>query len=325
MKLYLTSLITENKKKLKMIFEIASIFIMPILSIIGFIFNLLSIIVFSLIIKNDHRDDMYKYLLLKSICEALGCFFSTFSPMYYYNGSLKNTFIMVNWFIWFQMYIIKALFMSSSGFEIAATFNCCILIEKQLKWCEKRVSFCLWILFILILSFGVEIIPTFMITINEYTFIDQFNRTIHRYNVSGNHFVLKYFLFGLVDSIIKEVLFLLILLSLNIYILYKLIQIGRRKKRLATNSSNIQNNRRAEKRKAMMIIVLFLTFIMGHLPNFLFFAFNKYFGSEKFWTGSITYGLIFLYFSYSISFFVYFAFNNVFRHLFLKFILFRPN
>jgi hypothetical protein len=301
----------------------ALIIIIPILSIIGLIGNIFSIIVFSLIIKNGQRDDMYKYLFLKSICEALGCFFSTFCPMYYYNGSLKNSFVISVWFIWFQQYIIKALFMASSGFEIAATFNCSILIEKQLKWCEKRLSFFLWILSILVLSFGVEIIPTFMLNMNEYTFIDQFNRTIHRYNVSYNHFGSKYYLFGLGESIIKEVLFLLILLSLNIYILYKLIQIGRRKKRLTTNNSNNQNSHRAEKRKAMMIIVLFLKFIMGHLPNFLFFAFKKYFGSDQFWIGSTTYGLIFLYFSYSTSFFVYFSFNNVFRHLFLKFIPFR--
>jgi hypothetical protein len=74
--------------------KITFIFIVPILSIIGFILNLLSTIVFSLIIKNGQRDDMYKHLLLKSICEMMGCFFSTFYPMSYYGGPLSYTYIM---------------------------------------------------------------------------------------------------------------------------------------------------------------------------------------------------------------------------------------
>jgi hypothetical protein len=48
--------------------QITNVFIIPILSIIGFILNSLSTIVFSLIIKNGQKDDMYKHLLLKSIC-----------------------------------------------------------------------------------------------------------------------------------------------------------------------------------------------------------------------------------------------------------------
>jgi hypothetical protein len=298
-------------------------FLIPILSIIGFIANLLSIIIFSLIIKNEQRDDMYKYLLLKSICEMLGCLFSVLNQLRYYFTILLNTYIMVVWSIWFEEYIIKALFMASTGYEIAATFNCAISIEKRMKWCQKRVSFWLWVIFILILSFGVEIFPVFMVFIRKLHFTDQFNRTIYVYDMRlPSSSVLKLSSFYFSRSLIEDVMFLFILLSINIYILVKLIQIGRRKKRLTSKNSNIQNSNRAENRKIMMIIVLFLTFLLGHLPRFLTFAFIRT-GSFQFWLDFSNYGDIFLYFSYSTSFFVYFAFNNNFKNLFLKIIHFR--
>jgi hypothetical protein len=303
--------------------EITNVIIIPILSIIGFIFNLLSTIVFSLIVKNGQRDDMYKYLLLKSICEMIGCFFSTFYPLYFSKSNLRFTFIVTVWYIWFKEYIKFALFMASTGFEIAATFNCAISIEKRMKWCQKRISFWFSVVFILILSFGVEMFPALMYYIVDYDIIDKYNRTIHRYNAFTNELSFKFDIFGLYESIIKEVIFLVILLSLNCYILVKLIQIGRRKKRLTTNSSNIQNSNRAEKRKIIMIIVLFSTFLLGHFPNFLWFTVHNYFGSFLFWADFTYCGLIFSYFSYSISFFVYFFFNNIFRRLFLKSIHFR--
>jgi hypothetical protein len=293
----------------------------PIVSVIGFIFNLLSTIVFSLIIKNGLRDDMYKYLLLKSICETLGCFFNLMS---FNTIGFKaiSTYIYTVWQIWFENYIIKALFMASTGFEIAATFNCAISIEKKMKWCQKRLSFWLWVVFILVLSFGVEIFPVFINYIQEFTFIDQFNKTSHKYVVWPNLLYMKsYGKFGLAENIFKEVLFFLILLSLNFYILFKLIQIGRRKKRLNTNSSNVQNSTRAENRKKTMIIFLFLIFLFGHLPIVIYYLVNRSWGAPSSWIHFLICGEILFYFSYSTSFFVYFAFNNIFRRLCLKMIL----
>jgi hypothetical protein len=281
--------------------KIIYVITIPILNVIGFITNIISIIVFSLIIKNEQRDgDMYKHLLLKSICEMLGCFFSIFNAIYRLNGMLSRTFIMTIWLIWFHEYINKALFMASTGFEIAATFSCAISIEKRMKWCEKRLSFWLWVLFILILSFGVEIYSIFLFTIRKVNDIDQFNRTIHYYELRLTRLFRKIKILGLIDSIIREVIFLIILLSLNSYILYKIIQIGRRKKRLTSNSSNVQNSNRAENRKIIMIIVLFLTFLLGHLPNFLIFAVNNGHLTTLFWFYFTAYGDLFLYLSYFI-------------------------
>jgi hypothetical protein len=301
--------------------KITFIFIVPILSIIGFILNLLSTIVFSLMIKNGQRDDMYKHLLLKSICEMMGCFFSTFYPMSYYDGSLSFTYIMAVWNIWFKQYIIYGFFMASIGFEIAATFSCAISIEKKMKWCEKRLSFWIWVLTILILSFGIEMFPVFTYQIKMLSYSKK-NETFHEYHVRRNYLYSKSKTFKLVDSIIKDVIFLMILLSLNCYILFKLIQIGRRKRRLNGNNSNNQNSNRAETRKITMIIVLFLIFFLGHLPFFICFAFGEIIVNYTFFSILYKFGIIFLYFSYSASFLVYFAFNNNFRRLFLKIIHF---
>jgi hypothetical protein len=302
----------------------SKLFIIPIISIIGFITNLVSAIVFSLIIKNEQRrDDMYRHLLLKSICEMLGCFFSVFGVIYYNTGTLKNTYIMAIWNVYFENYIIKALFMASTGFEIAATFSCAISIEKRMKWCQKKLSFWLWIIFILITSFGLEMFPAFTFTIRDFKITDRFNRTIHKYTPYTNYLAFKRGIFGLVESYIKEIIFLLILLSLNSYILFKLIQIGRRKKRLTANNSRVQSSNRAENRKIIMILVLFLYFVLGHMPNIVYFGVNTSFYANQFWIHFKSCAEIFLYLSYSTSLFVYFGFNNIFRRLFLKLIHFR--
>jgi hypothetical protein len=191
-----------------------------------------------------------------------------------------------------------------------------------MRWCEKKLSFCMCVLFILILSFGVELFPVFTNFIDENRYVDKFNKTIHRYDVLSNILSVNLGKFGLGESIIKEVLFLIILLTLNCYILYKLIQIGRRKKRLTSNSLNVQNSTRAGNRKIIMILFLFLTFLLGHLPNFLFFVFSDGYYSNSFWVDFKDYGTIFFYFSFSTSFFVYFAFNNIFKRFFLRIIPF---
>jgi hypothetical protein len=302
-----------------MLWQTIYVFIIPILSLIGFIFNLLCTIVFSLIIKNGQRDDMFKHFLLKSICEMFGCGFSVFRSIYHSYSPLSYSFIMVVWYIWFHKFITKALLMASTEFEIAATFNCAISIEKQMKWCEKRLSFWFSVTFIVIISFGVELFPVLTYYIIKYDSIDSSNKTVREYFPNQNNLVFKLEKFGLAESIIKEVVFLLILLSLNIYILFKLIQIGQRKKRLTSTSSNVQN--RAERRKILMIIVLFSSFLLGHLPNFLYFGFRTY-HSLLFWTDFKDWGEIFLYFSYSTSFFVYYSFNKTFKRFFLKIIQF---
>jgi hypothetical protein len=300
------------------LWQILNIFIIPILSLVGFIFNLLSTIIFSLIIKKGQKDDMYKYLLLKSICEMMGCGFSTFYAMYYYEGILAHTYVMVVWYIWFENYIIKAFFMSSTGFEIAAVFSCAISIEKQMRWCEKRLSFCIWVISIVILSFGVEMFPIFTYSIIDYNYTDHSNRTIGMYDKTYKKLYDEMTKFSIAESFIKEVFCLLILLFINGYILYKLIQIGRRKRRLTNN----HNSNKAETRKIIMIIVLFITFLLGHLPYFVFFASGNDYYSSPAWTNFVDYGTIFLYLSYSTSFFVFFFFNNIFRRLFLKIIHF---
>jgi hypothetical protein len=255
---------------------------------------------------------------LKSICEMLGFLFSVFSAIYYFDGPLAITYTMSVWFIWFEGYIIKALFLASSGFEIAATFNCALSIENKMKWCQTKVSFWLWAFSILVLSFGLEMFPIFTLSINEHNYINKYNKSIHFFDVSSNRLSSKLRQFGLADSIIKEIVFLIILLSLNIYILFKIVQIRKRKKRLSTNISNIQNSNRAENRKITMIIVLFSTYFSGHLPNVIFFVFSDGYFYTEFWANFINYVTIFLYVSYSTSFFVYFSFNNIFRRLFLK-------
>jgi hypothetical protein len=189
-----------------------------------------------------------------------------------------------------------------------------------MKWCERKVSFWIWVVFIFGVSFGAEIVWPLMYSIKETEYTNQFNQTVNGYYPMSSSLTstVNFGMFGIIESIIKDITSLIILLSLNCYILFKLIQIGRRKKRLTTNSSNIQNSTNAEIRKIFMIIVLFFVFLLGHLPNFLWYIIRSYTHLNQFLNDITECGAIILYFSYSTSLLVYFAFNVIFRRYLMK-------
>jgi hypothetical protein len=142
--------------------------------------------------------------------------------------------------------------------------------------------------------------PVFFFSVGDYSYVDQFNRTNHIYNVSKSPSVVQFEKFGLSESIIKGIMFLLILLSLNVYIFIKLVQIGRRKRRLTSNSQN--RNNRAETRKIIMLIVLFLTFLLSRFPNIVYFVVNTEFDATLFWIKFKGYGEITFEFKFNFIF-----------------------
>jgi hypothetical protein len=304
--------------------------ILPIIYLISFLINFVSVLVFLKVLKNKRRANepasssiMYKYLLLKSICDTLTGPIQI-SVLIFKDNNYWNTISRCIWSLVFYLYFSQSFYLASGFFEIAAAFNCAISIENKLKWLQTKLSF-------YITTIGLF---AFCFVYQSFYFICKY---IDKYESSYNNIVtvtyslkdkIKYFdieqNFELSTSIIRDLVCLVFLVILNGFILFKMVQIRKRRSHLQSNSqsANRLNSRRAENRKIKMIVSLFIIYALGHLP-YTFVHLNLL--SPLVLNYAIYYDQIFLAISYSTSFFVYFCFDikfnsvimgifNIFRH-----------
>jgi hypothetical protein len=292
--------------------------IVPIINIMSFLMNFICVLVFLKVLKNKRSANepasssiMYKYLLLKSICDTVSSIIQMtvliFKENNYYGYLIRSI-----WSLVFYLYFSQSFYLASGFFEIAATFNCAVSIENKLKWLQTKLSF-------YITTIGLF---AFCFVYQSFYFIFKHIQTkelINNSTVTIFYFINDSFLyykteqnFEFSTSIIRDLVCLLILIILNAFILFKMIQIRRRRSHLQSNSqsANQLNSRRAEHRKIKMILFLFIVYALGHLPftlvhlNLLDPIIRNY---------VIYYAKIFLAISYSTSFFIYFFFDKKFN------------
>ncbi len=98
-----------------------------------------SIFVFSLIlICEKQHSNMFKYLLLNAINDAIQFVIQSFAPLFYTNPS---TYASQVWFIGFYYSVESVNELSSGFFELAATFDCMITINRKFDCCKKKLFF----------------------------------------------------------------------------------------------------------------------------------------------------------------------------------------
>jgi hypothetical protein len=292
--------------------------ILPIINIISFLMNIVCVLVFLKVLKNKRRANepasssiMYKYLLLKSICDTISSFIQI-SVLIFKEKNYSESLVRSIWYLCFDLYLTRSFYLASGFFEIAATFNCAISIENKLKWLQTKLSFYITTIGLFAFCFVYqsfyfifkriqtkESIKNTTVTISYYI-----NDSVLNYKIEQN--------FELSTFIIRDLVCLLILIILNAFILFKMVQIRKRRHHLQSNSqsANRLNSRRAENRKIKMIVSLFIIYAFGHLPytfvhlNLLDISIHNY---------AIYYSEIFLAISYSTSFVVYSFFDNKFN------------
>jgi hypothetical protein len=299
--------------------------ILPSINIISFLLNFISILVILKVLKDKRRANeplsssiMYKYLLLKGICDTISSLNQIFILLLHNN---EKTLVYSIWSLYFNLYFTKSFYLASGFFEIAASFNCAISIENKLKWLQTKISF-------YITTIGLF---TFCFIFQSFYFVC---KRIEKYQYSSNGTVIIHYIFvehneyfyieeplELYTSILRDIVCLLILIILNAYILIKMIQIRKRRTHLQSNIQSINRSRQAVRRKTKMILLLFILYTFGHLPytivhlNLLSYVDKEY---------ALYYAEIFLAISFSASFFIYFFFDRKFNLALLKIFKYRP-
>jgi hypothetical protein len=291
-----------------------SYYIYVVFYLISLITNMICLIVFIKIIKtmrNQDSNQMFKYLLMKSICDMFSGIFNLLEPFYYYSALDKSYFMQV-WFIWFNQYLSNVFYLASGLFEIAASFDCAISIENNLKWCRNKLSFIITTLVIFTFCASFLSYHVFIFEIIEYNI--GVNGTKTEYFVYTSIQLLKHRRFAIklerTQVFIRDLGILIILLIINMFIIFKMVQIRKRKSQLQNiRQVTVTVSERAENRKIKMILFLCVFYLFGHFPYLIYFYLLLY--SHKFNIDIISY-ICFL-MSYSTPLISYYLFNQKFN------------
>lgn len=281
------------------------------LNLLGIVLNFICIVVFIKIVKREtvsNNSNLFKYLLMKAFCDFI--YFLMIIPEIIYNHkdqTYDTSYLLQIWFKWIDEYLINIFELLSVFFEIAATFDCYLLISQRLKCFINKLTFYLFSIITIIFCtlyyipfiIGVDI-KSKNITIND----SNANEIIYyyEYNDFESSDFSYYHLF--IHSLLRDILPIFILIILNVLILLFLYKTKKNKRNFANkNSSSIISARRAENNKIKMIIFISLLYLL-HFPMIL-----KNFG----FLNNIYLCLIFFQISYAISIVSYILFNKTFR------------
>jgi hypothetical protein len=301
---------------------VIEIYVVTVLYASSFVLNLICSIGFIIVIKSmrhQHQssNQMFKYLLLKSLCDMLSGLIRILWPIYFYSKLRQKYFIQV-WYIWFHEYLSNVLYLASGMFEIAASFDCAISIEKKMKWCQSRITF--YVTTFLIFAFCASLLSyeIFIYIITDDYHYNKDEVLVHSYHVSRLVSYSKLiFKMVVVKGFIRDFIPLFVLMIINLFILFKMVQIRKRKAHLQTSrNSTVIAAEKAENRKVKMITFLFLIFIIGHFPYFIIDILEKYTLSSDFFFNFETFCNICLNISLLTPIISYYLFNQKFKSIF---------
>jgi hypothetical protein len=294
-------------KMLNKIIDIFKNYLTPFINTLGLITNSICIFIFIVIIirlnGTRNKSKMYHYFLFKSLADLIiniitliGLISQKFSSQSYYLNCVR---------MYLKYYLGACLFLVSNGFDIMATFDCAISIENKMVWCGRRPFFILITILILIFSFSFESFKLFIMKIKRY----EVGESKNIYKIEFNSNVTdSYNKFLLAEALIRDFSSLVILLTINSYILFKLYEINKRKNNMASsNRGSISNHAKSQKMK--MIIILFIVHFFCHILPFIYCLLSN--GQFDYYLD--VFSVFTLTLSLMISFLIYLFFNNVFK------------
>jgi hypothetical protein len=281
---------------------------------IGIILNLICIVIFKKIIKNEppnQKNNLFKYLFIKSICDFIYPTIMLGDYIYHKSDSSKDTtLIMQLWYIVMRVYFVKILTTLSIYFEILATLDCFLMISRALNPLKTFLCFKISTI-IMVTTCCIFYIPLIVgLKLNSFTVIN-LNSSYHKiYNITklkDNTDVYNN-LIGIFRDLIPNV----IIFGLNVFILITLRRVTKQKKKNNLETVSIRKALKAERNKVKMIFFTSLIYLF-HLPSA--YRFFEIFDDESCFNlmTNISYR-----FSFSIAFFSYFLFNSNFRKYLTK-------
>jgi hypothetical protein len=279
---------------------------------IGFISNLICVIVFIKIIRQEStttrstdKSNMFKYLLLKSICDFV-IFLSRIPVNFYFNADgTKNTSLIINiWYVYINFYLIYPLQVSSTYYEIAAAIDLLLLVNRKFQSLREKI------VFYIIGSVAAIFSSLFYI---PFILFSEMTSKDGKYVVKTlePHY---YYKFLYCHNLIRDIIPLVLLILINYFILLSLNNIRKKRQTMMNNSNHTgnRNHRKSEINKIKMILVICILYLF-HLPltfynNFKLYSIHCF---QQFF-------VLLFYLSYVLPIFSYIFFNNSFKFHFLK-------
>lgn len=162
-----------------------------------------------------------------------------------------------------------------------------------------------------------------------YPEISSSNETIWYYRTVSSEFrrlaVDKYIRF--VQSVIRDYLLLVIIFTMNIIILVSIRRAMKKKSELFELTKNVGNVRqmltrtnRAKQKAKIMVLLTSTIYILGHIPISIFYL-PFIDSTNPTWICFYYISWIPYYISYSLTFFIYIKFNNLFKAHFCRSVL----
>jgi hypothetical protein len=282
--------------------------------VLGFITNLLCIIVFSLICKTFRNNgQMYKYLLMKSICDLI------YFTIYILNESAGIAPDEIHYILFFQIidkyfshFMVSLLEAYSIYFEILATIDCYVSIENKHKSLLTKKAFYISTLMNLTIFPFIYCAKLLVYSIKPKGEFYKMVKTPLYYSKFYEAFTILYL-------IIRDFLGSILMIYFNILIVYKLKKMTKLKELMGHNKARLRALE-AQKKKVTMIQVSCINYILFHIPSVTHHIYGKYHVSYSFWLVFGSFKSVFFNFSYATPFIIYFLFNTVFQQYFLRLI-----
>lgn len=308
---------------------IITLYVIPIISGLGIVFNALSVFVFSkMLLIKPRINPLFKILYIKSILELCLFLFNVFMPMYYCQEcNISQSWISQIWYIYIFNYAEDVVITCSIVFEILASLQCYLNLMGKSKlfcWNMSKISSHLRLVFFVVLvacmAYSSFIIFRFEVVLVQDHDIDYFKAIITEYYKSQFD---SYFRF--VQNCIRDILPIIVLFLIHTVLLISIqerVQIKRNFSSLQRLQQSIQTSSNTSidvyKRNTILTVIFSgLIYVVGHIPLVIYYLpFNKL--DQEFWSCYYEFSFIPFYMSYLPNFFIYCFFNKLFSKYLLE-------
>lgn len=312
--------------------EYISTILYKMTSSIGFISNLICIIVFSYLIKTNKSSQQFvygKFLLSKSFFDFVVLFLIITNRYLNCEECYFSFKFQIN-LLTFRIYLSFICALCSVLCDIFSSLDRYVLISKNLK-IYKKISFNAILIFVVLFSSIFYSFKFFEIEVNQVTIS---NLTQYKLEESVDT---KFIYFRFVHSLVRDLICVLIQFALNILIFIKFKKIIKSKEkfnsfRLVSKNSKILRGRKSTKKKkyamakiennkTKMIIIMNFLSIIRHFPMFISYLPIIEKLPKHFCITLVVENVYLFLISSNIFLYLYFDYNfkNSFKALFKKF------
>ena len=313
--------------------------LIPSSSILGLILTLLSLIIFC---NSAFKNEVYTFLKYETVFIAIDLFITSLRPMIsYYQSDFSITFFPQFYQIYMVMIMTNIIESSAIICHNVSTYELYMLLSnkqkpKFLQKCPKRII----CMIIFAVSFLIYSYQFFSYRVGAYGNNEINNLTNKTEFVFTNYGFAAY---AFNDSLAKKIIQtfaliwiygvnLVILISLNLMILYKVKSVILRKKTLLkkmptigssnTNSKKSNQIKNSERTTAIMVLLVSLSYMIGRLPIMTMFILMEFSYNNTFQFVLMN-AILCVYISYGSYFFIYYICNNKFRKIFNDYACFK--